>query len=90
MARAIATDGTRPWRCPICDTEGRGTNCATARSLAQHITMTRNDAHKDWRKEHSISPVEPDTMKRHGVPKMIGQILQIINANPSLFGFSEG
>ena len=89
MARAIATDGTRPWRCTICDADEHGTNCATARSLAQHIAMKKDGAHKDWRREHGISPVESDTMKKHGVPKMRAQILQIINANPSLFRTGE-
>jgi hypothetical protein len=63
MARAIAADGTRPWRCPICDAEGHGTNWATDRALSQHIAMMdgamgKEGAHTDWRREHNISPLK--------------------------------
>ena len=88
--------GLRPWRCPICDAEGHGTTKPTARALAQHIAMMdgapgikEEGAHTDWRRKHGISPVRSDTMKKHGVPKMTVQILQIIKANPSLFRISE-
>ena len=91
MAREKVISGTRPWRCPICDAQRpHGTNWRTARGLAQHIAMMNGassikeeGAHKEWRRKHGISPFEYETMKE--VPKMIEQIRQIINADPSLF-----
>jgi len=72
--RKVLIDGTRPWRCPICDCSApHGRNFATARGLAQHIAMEWDEAHVAWRVERNISPIKVETMRE--VLKMIHEIL---------------
>jgi hypothetical protein len=71
MTRALRPDGTRPCRCPVCDR----TNFAYPKNVAQHIAMCRDNAHRDWRIEHSISS---DYQTMLEVQKMIAQILPLL------------
>jgi len=78
MARKkVSPLGTRPWRCPICDyAASHGSNFSTQRGLGQHIAMSWDKAHVDWRVEKGILPHKYNTMRE--VQGMIAQIIPII------------
>lgn len=71
MARKLRPDGTRPYRCPVCDK----CNFAHPRNVAQHSAMCWDSIHQDWRIEHGMTA---DYQNMSEVQRMIGQILPLL------------
>ncbi len=57
MPRMKVFAEVRRWKCPICSCQR-----PTAGRLAQHIAMKWDEAHRAWRKERSILPLDYRTL----------------------------